>query len=212
MLWAKAVTLRLVTTSSIRTNDETILHSFFILPPPLIAEWDCDAPGICYRACRLTLNGGRQNFDGKCVFRIFRIRGRAIQQATLCRSIGSDRIRIVIVAADFLPLAVRVNSQIVAVPRRDGGDNAAIQHSRAVALDGDSLGLGGVIGEMLGKIVDQTAAEPKGKASAEPRLDVFVQCRIVFNVGRLLYLRFSQLQPLVAVEREAVAGISCRRW
>ena len=26
MLWAKAVTLRLVTTSSIRTNDETILH------------------------------------------------------------------------------------------------------------------------------------------------------------------------------------------
>ena len=126
MLWAKAVTLRLVTTSSIRTNDETILHSFFILPPPLIAERGRDAPGICYRACRLTLNGGRQNFDGKCVFRIFRICDRAIQQATLCRSIGSDRIRIVIVAADFLPLSVRVYPQIVAVPRRDGGDNAAM--------------------------------------------------------------------------------------
>lgn len=28
MLWAKAVTLRLVTTSSIRTNDETILHAY----------------------------------------------------------------------------------------------------------------------------------------------------------------------------------------
>ena len=34
--------------------------------------------------------------------------------------------------------------------------------------------------------------------------------RIIFNVGCLFYFRFSKPQPLVAVEREAVARGGCR--
>ena len=62
------------------------------------------------------------------------------------------------------------------------------------------------------KIVDQAAGKAKREAPAELRLDVFFQCRVIFNVGRFLYLRLPQTQPLVAVKRKTVAGTHVRQW
>ena len=60
------------------------------------------------------------------------------------------------------------------------------------------------------KAVDKTGRNAHREAAAKLGFDMFYQCGIIFNIGRLLHLGLSQSQPLIAVKRKTTAGICAR--
>ena len=60
------------------------------------------------------------------------------------------------------------------------------------------------------KAVDKTGRNAHREAAAKLGFDMFYQCGIISNIGRLLHLGLSQSQPLIAVKRKTTAGICAR--
>ena len=128
---AKAVDVRLMAMSSIKTREMIALLVFFISPPPLLKSQsfvriDRNGPNGLYRIFRLALDGGSQDLNVQRVLRICRVCNLTVQQAVLCGTVGLDGVLIIVTTRAIHPLIGQSFRQIVAVPIRDGGDDVAI--------------------------------------------------------------------------------------